>query len=147
MRATTTIFFISLLSLTDVTTALYSGKWCPRACDLTLNYATFNDTAQASRKVRSCQSELRTTSLYLCFEEYCNDDGEREIFLDEVGAWCEEHAGVTLPNYQDVVDRWTPEDRARVKKFSADEGLKFPILDVVVVPDEQFFERGFTTLV
>lgn len=143
-----TILFASLLSFTDVTAALYGGKWCPRACDLTLDYATFNDTdVQLPRKVRSCQSELRITSLYLCLDEYCKEDSERQTFLDDKGEWCKEHAHVTLPGYEDVVDRWTPEVREGVKKLSADEALKFPSLAVYVVPDDRFFERAITTLV
>ncbi|KAF2125976.1 ferric-chelate reductase-like protein [Dothidotthia symphoricarpi CBS 119687] len=144
---TASISLILSFSLADVTTALYVGKWCPRACDLTLDYATFNDTgAQQSRKARKCRSEKHITSLYLCFEEYCKDDGERDSFLHEEVTWCEERIGVTLPSYQDVVNRWTPEYKAGVKRLSADEGLEFPILGEVVVPDDMFFERAFTTL-
>lgn len=134
--------------LPHVAKALYPGKWCPIACDTTLNYATFNDTdAWLSRKVRSCRSELRITSLYLCFDHFCQDDGERELWIEQQSPWCDEYAGVTLPNYQDVLERWKPDERKAVKRLKVDEALKFPILGEFVVPDSGFFERAFTTLV
>ncbi|KAF9691779.1 hypothetical protein EKO04_010513 [Ascochyta lentis] len=141
----TTVF---ILGLTNVADALRSGKWCPRACELTLGYATFNDTDPwLSRKVRQCRSELRVTSLYLCFDEFCNlQDREVPQFIAETSEWCDEHAGVTLPSFHDIVDPWTQEDRAQLPKYSAEKALTWPILNSVVLSDESFFERGFTTL-
>lgn len=131
-----------------VASALYAGRFCPSACELTLNYATFNDTdAWLSRKVRSCRSELRVTSLYLCFEEYCKDDGAREKWIEDQRPWCDEFAGVTLPAYHDVVDQWTLERRAGLRRLDADTALSWPTLDEVVVPEEHFFDRAFMTMV
>lgn len=139
---------VTLFSSLHVATALYSGKWCPLACDATLNYATFNDTdVWLSRKVRSCRSELRVTSLYLCLDEYCVDDGKREGWIADQSVWCDEHAGVTLPSYQEVVERWKSGDDKVVKKLTADEAMSSPVLSEVVVPDPSFFVRAFTTMV
>lgn len=142
----TTLF---ILGLASVAGALRSGKWCPRACDLTLGYATFNDTDPwLSRKVRQCRSQLRITSLYLCFDEFCIlNDGEVFKRIAEDSEWCDEHAGVTLPPFHDVVDYWTPEDRARLPRHSAEKAVQWPVLNTAVLPEERFFERAFTTLV
>lgn len=85
--------------------------------------------------------------MYLCFAEYCKDDGEREKWIEEQRPWCDEHAGVTLPAYHDVVDSWTPERRAALKRLSADEAQEWPTLDEVVVPEAHFFDRAYTTMV
>ncbi|KZM23559.1 oxidoreductase [Ascochyta rabiei] len=141
----TTVFLLGLPNIAD---ALRFGKWCPRACDLTLGYATFNDTDPwLSRKIRQCRSELRVSSLYLCFDDFCDlNDGEVPRYIAETSEWCDEHAGVTLPSLHDVVDHWTPEDRAQLPRLSAEKALKWPVLSSVVFLDESFFERGFTTL-
>jgi hypothetical protein len=142
------IGLLYLSTLIHVASALFAGRFCPLACDLTLNYATFNDTdAWLSKKVRSCRSELRITSLYLCFAEYCADDGETEKWIEDQSPWCDEHAGVTLPPYHDVVDRWTSDERAGLRKLEAEVALSYPVLNEVVVPEEHFFNRAFTTLV
>jgi hypothetical protein len=146
MRIPTGLLYLS--TLLNVASALFAGRFCPLACDFTLNYATFNDTdAWLSKKVRSCRSDLRVTSLYLCFEEYCADDGEREIWIEDQRPWCDEHAGVTLPPFHNVVDRWTSDDRAGLRRLEAEAALLFPMLDGVVVPEEHFFNRASTTLV
>lgn len=138
-----------LSGLSNVANALRSGKWCPGACDLTLGYATFNDTDPwLSRKVRQCRSELRVTSLYLCFDEFCNlNDGEVPTHIAEISEWCDERAGVTLPPFHDVVDRWTSKDRAALPRYGAEKAAKWPVLNTVVLPENAFFERAFTTLV
>jgi hypothetical protein len=142
-------FGILLLTpLLHVTSALYAGRFCPLACDFTLNHATFNNTdAWLARKVRSCRSQLRVTSLYLCFAEYCEDEEEGEKWIKTESPWCDEHAGVTLPAFHDVVDQWATEDRASCKRLDADEAQSFPVLNEVVLPDARFFERAFTTMV
>jgi len=140
--------FTILYTLINVNSALYTGKWCPVACDTTLNYATFNDTdAWLSNKVQACRSKLRVTSLYLCFENYCEDDGARIGWIEEQSGWCDEHAGVTLPSYQHVVDPWKPSVGTNVTALSADEALKSPVLGEVVLPDASFVHRAFTTMV
>lgn len=138
-----------LFGFADVSVALRTGKWCPRACDLTTGYVTFNDTDPwLSRKVRQCRSDLRITSLYLCLDEFCSlQDGEVPKFIAENNEWCDEHAGVTLPPFHDIVDRWTPEDRAQLPRHSAEQAAKWPVLNTVVLPEDDFFERAFTTLV
>ena len=138
-----------LFTLTDVVSALRSGKWCPRACELTLNYATFNDTDPwLSRKVRQCRSDLRIVSLYLCFDEFCSlADGEVSEYIADSSEWCDEHAGVTLPPFHQTVDGWTPEDRAQVPRLSAAQAVTWPVLNTTVLPEHDFLERAFTTLV
>ncbi|KAJ4983319.1 ferric reductase like transmembrane component [Stagonosporopsis vannaccii] len=137
-----------LFGFADVTVALRSGKWCPRACDLTLGYATFNDTDPwLSRKVRQCRSDLRINSLYLCLDEFCSlQDGEVPKFIAENNEWCDEHAGITLPSFHDIVERWTPEDRTQLPRHSAEKAVTWPILTTVVLPEDDFFQRAFTTL-
>lgn len=138
-----------IFGVTDVAAALWSGKWCPSACDLTLGYATFNDTDPwLSRKVRQCRSDLRITSLYLCFDEFCNlNDGEVPKFIAEHSEWCDEHAGVTLPSFHDVVDRWTPQEREQLPRHTAEKAVTWPVLTTVVLPEVDFVQRAFTTLV
>jgi hypothetical protein len=146
MRISFGIF--SWISLLHVVGALYSGRFCPLACGLTLNYATFNDTdAWLSKKVRSCRSELRVTSLYLCFAQYCRGEEEGEKWIRNESPWCDEHAGVTLPAFHDVVDHWTTQDRVGIRRLDANEAESFPVLGEVVLPDARFVERAFTTMV
>jgi hypothetical protein len=133
-----------------VTDALYTGKFCPSACDFTLNYVTFNDTdASLSRKIRSCRSKLRTTSLYLCFDQYCAKDGSSAQWIAEQSPWCNDHAGVGLPNLEDVVRNWTVHDIAKIRRLDADEAKwsSSLVVDEVVLPDLHFFDRAFTTMV
>ena len=138
-----------ILGLTNVADSLESGKWCPRACELTLNYATFNDTDPwLSRKVRQCRSNLRITSLYLCFDGFCDlNDGEVPKFIAENSMWCDEHAGVTLPPFHEIIDRWSLEERAQLPKYSAEEAVTWPLLNTAILPEIDFLERAFTTLV
>lgn len=140
--------FLTFCYLWNVATASYLGEWCPVACETTLGYATFNDTdVWLSRKVRSCRSNLHVTSLYLCFDEYCEDDGSKEEWIDEQSSWCDVHAGTTLPDYQTVVDCWKSEAKKNVTRLSADAAMKWPVLSHFVIPDAGFFERAFTTTV
>lgn len=141
-------FLLSILSTIDVTFATYSGRFCPLACDLTLNYVTFNDTDIASKKkIQSCRSELRINSLYLCFDEFCADDGQKEEWITGESLWCDEHAGHKLPAFHDVADRWTAHDRDALRRLSADEAKDFPTLNEIVLPDSSFYDRAFTTMV
>jgi hypothetical protein len=138
-----------ILGLTNLADALRSGKWCPRACDFTLNYATFNDTDPwLSSKVRQCRSGLRITSLYLCFDEFCDpNDGQVSKFIAEESEWCDEHAGVTLPQFHDVVDHWSSEERMHLPRQSAGKAADWPALNTAVLPEADFLGRAFTTLV
>jgi hypothetical protein len=137
-----------LISLLHVTQALYVGKFCPSACDFTLNYATFNDTdSWLSRKVRLCRSELRVTSLYLCFDQNCANDGSSERWIEEQRPWCDEHAGVRLPDLHDVVGHWTERDVASIRRLDEDEFKSSPPLNEVVLPEARFLHRAFTTMV
>ncbi|KAF1937043.1 ferric-chelate reductase [Clathrospora elynae] len=141
------VISFTILALANVTIALYSGKYCPLACETSISYLTFNDTDPwLSRKVRSCRSELRITSLYLCFDEYCEEDRDITRWIVDQSPWCDEHAGVTLPSFHDVVDRWTSDDKVGVMRLHADEALVFPRMSKVVIPDGRFFERAFTTM-
>lgn len=139
---------LSLAPLLHVTQALLAGKFCPSACDFTLQYVTFNDTdASLSRKVRACRSELRITSVYLCFEQYCDDDGEKEKWIDEQSSWCEEHADAILPDFHDILDEWSVIDIGRVRRVDVDEAQSNLIVDEVLLPDWSFLERAYTTMV
>jgi hypothetical protein len=143
-----TIGLLSWVSYLGLTSALDSGKFCPAACDFTLNYATFNDTGPGlSKRVRSCHSELRITSVYLCFAQYCEDDGAREQWIRDGSQWCNAHAGVELPGYHQVADNWTGSDIARIHRLNVEEAMLFPVLIELALPDSRFFERAFMTMV
>jgi hypothetical protein len=128
--------------------ALYSGKFCPAACDFTLNYATFNDTQPLlPKKIRSCRSDLRITSVYLCFAQYCENDDAREKWIRDGSHWCNAHAGVALPDFHEIANHWTAPDIARIHRMDADEAMSFPVLLDFALPDASFFERAFITMV
>jgi hypothetical protein len=139
---------VILYTLADVAQSLYSGKFCPLACETTINYVAFNDTNPSlSRKIRACRSDLRVTSLYLCFEEFCKQDGASEGWIESQKPWCEAYANVTLPSFHNIVDRWTPEETAAVRRLKAEEALGFPSIDEVVIPSNMLVKRAFTTMV
>lgn len=139
---------IILYTLTGASHALYSGKYCPLACETGVNYVTFNDTDPSlSSKIRGCQSELRVTSLYLCFDEFCIQDSQTEKWIENQNPWCEAHANITLPSFRDILDQWTPDDKARVTRLSAEKALRFPTIDEVVIPSDELVRRAFTTMV
>lgn len=130
----------------QITNALRSGKFCFSGCELGLGYANFNDTdPMLSKKIRSCHSILRSTSLYLCFEEYCKDEG-REEWLWGANETCRVVADVSMVSY-DLIANYAPDDIARIRRLKGEEALSYPSLNEVVIPDEAFFERAFTTLV
>lgn len=132
----------------DVAVTLRSGRYCPVACDTTLNYATFNDTdSSLSKKVRSCQSGLRVTSFYLCLDWYCEFDKSSASYVGEQSEWCDKHAGGALPGYHQLVNHWKTQHGTNVTKLRADEAFEWPNLYQVVIPDSSFFERAFTTIV
>ncbi|KAF2105447.1 ferric-chelate reductase-like protein [Lophiotrema nucula] len=145
MRFPISLVFFSL-GICHGAIALKSGKHCLSACELNLNYVTFNDAdAKVSFKVKACQSRLRAASLYLCFAEYCTQDG-RDEWLREENTGCQRLANLTLPPF-DIVSNYTPEDVARVRRLPADRGSSGIILNEVVIPDANFFDRAFQTLV
>lgn len=137
-----------LITSFHVTDALFSGEFCPSACDLTLNYVTFNDTEPwLSKKIRSCRSGLRVTSSYLCFNQYCADDGSGANWIAEQNLWCEKHAGVRLPDFHDVVGNWTEHDVASIRRLDVDEAKSSPVINQVVLPESHFLDRAFITMV
>lgn len=141
-------FVLLQLLLTQYTSAhvaLRSGEWCFGGCDTVINYANFNDTGPGSKKARSCESTLRTTSLYLCIDEYCTDTG-RTAWLQNANRTCSQKNNITLPPYN-IIDRYTPEERAGIKRLSAEEAFTWPTLNEIVIPDDDIFERAFTTMV
>lgn len=139
---------LSYVALLHVTSALYAGKFCPAACDFTLNYATFNDTDPwLSPKVRSCRSQLRITSLYLCFDEYCESDDSSERWIEEQRPWCDEHAGVRLPDLRDVLSHWPGDDRTSLERLDYYELKSSPPLNAVMLPAANLMNRAYTTMV
>lgn len=139
---------LSCVALLHVTSALYAGKFCPAACDFTLNYATFNDTDPwLSPKVRSCRSELRITSLYLCFDVHCESDGSSERWIEDQRPWCDEHAGVRLPDLRDVLSHWSGDNRTSIKRLGYDELKSSPPLNEVTLPAANLVNRAYTTMV
>jgi hypothetical protein len=133
---------------TNVAHIYYSGQYCTLACETTINYVTFNDSDPSLPwKVNACRSHLRITSLYLCFDEFCRRDGAISNWIENQSPWCFENANVTLPSLRDVLDQWQPEDKAKVERLFANDALKFPSLDHLMIPDHGLFERAFTTVV
>lgn len=126
-------------------TAPREGKWCLDGCELVINYAKFNDTGAGSKKIQSCESTIRATSLYLCIDEYCGSSGLLD-WLQSANATCHEKSNATLPPYN-IIDRYGPNDRAGFKRLGADEALTFPMLDEVIIPEERLFARAFDTVV
>ena len=120
-------------------------KWCFDGCELNINYVNFNDTEAGSKKFRSCHSLQRATSLYLCFHEFCVDEGRNE-WIDSASETCQRLANTTLPPY-DIISNFTPEQIAGIRRLGADEAMTFPLLNEVIIPDESFFQRSHSTLV
>jgi hypothetical protein len=147
MRATFRISCL-LFIFCNATTALKSGIHCFGGCELTLAYADFNNTVpKLSKKIKTCQSVLHATSLYLCFTEYCVEKG-RDTWLRASNDTCRRTANETLPSW-DIISNWTAEDVAHVRRFRADEGMwnsKHQLLNEPVIPDASFFERASRTL-
>ncbi|KAF2714712.1 hypothetical protein K504DRAFT_456908 [Pleomassaria siparia CBS 279.74] len=125
--------------------ALESGRSCFEGCLYALNCLDFNDTNPAlSRQTRTCQSVLRATSLYLCVEKYCTDEG-RANWLNKNNATCQTSTGVSLPPYDVIAGH----DFDGVRRLKAEEGMcgSAPIhLGEPTIPDDLFFERAFRTL-
>jgi hypothetical protein len=136
---------VLLSSIFHVADTLKAGKYCFAGCDLTLNYVGFNDTSSVPKRMASCQSKLRALSLYLCIDEYCSDEG-RGDWLQGTNDTCQWSANASLPPYS-IVAEYGPEERAALKRLSADEAFSQPTLGEEVLPDEPFFQRAFDTLV
>jgi hypothetical protein len=145
MRTTLPLLCLLLTPTDHVVNALRTGKYCFSGCELTLNYLHFNDVGAASEKEASCQSKLRAASLYLCIDGYCGGQG-REEWLRGKNETCRQLANTPIPPYS-LVAEITPEERAALRRVSADEAFAHPMLGEIVVPDETLFERAFTTLV
>lgn len=143
------ILLFALLEICNVAAGLRSGKHCFDGCELTLNYVDFSDTDHSlSKKIRTCRSELRASSLYLCIDQYCKEGGRKQ-WLIGANETCLRISNVTLPSYT-IIERFTPEDVANLRRLHAEEGMwnsDPTVLNEVVIPDEAFFERAFKTLV
>lgn len=144
MRSLATVVILSTTSIA-AHVAQRSGKWCFEGCETTINYANFNDTGPGSKKVRSCNGVLRATSLYLCIDEYCEEPGRLE-WLQDANETCFQRANTPLPPYH-IIDRYNDEQRVSFRRISADEAFTTPTLSEIVLPDHDFFERAFTSLV
>lgn len=126
----------------------YSGESCPLACETTTNYVTFNDTdPPLPWNVNACRSHFRIASLYLCFDEFCKQDGTISAWIQNHNHSCLADANVTLPSFQHVLDQWQPDDRDRVQRLSAVQALTFPSVNHTVLPEDALLERAFTTVV
>lgn len=144
MRSTACVLLL-LANTAAAHVALRSGEWCFGGCETGVNYVKFNDTGAGSKKTASCESRLRAASLYLCLEEYC-EEGGREGWLRGRNETCGRKGNVTLPPFS-IIDGYGPDERNGVRRMSAEEAFSWPMLGEVVIPDEELFERAFTTLV
>lgn len=141
-------FFVTSYAINYVTATLYNGKFCPLACELTLNYVTFNDTdAWLSKKVQSCKSALRATSLYLCFDRFCERETDIDVWIQGQRPWCEQHAAIILPAFHDIVDKWSSDDKAAARRLEVEEALNLTTQNDVIIPSDAFFHRAFVTMV
>ena len=147
LRLATLLFFFFISRATSAA-PLHSGKYCPQSCEAIFNYITFNDTDTGpSWKIRKCRSELSVTAVYLCLDVHCrSDDGEVAKWIGTWSAWCSKHSGNELPEFHNIVDPWTAEEIAKVRRFNATEALLFPVVDALTLPDDDFFEDAFATL-
>ena len=140
--------FLILAGTSGVAATLQSGKYCFEGCLYTLGCVTFNDTSPVlSRKIRTCKSALRATSLFLCIHNYCNVDGRTE-WLNGQNGTCQKTTGLSLPPY-DVISKYLG-DVGVVRRLTAEEGFcdgNAVTLGEVTIPDERYFERAFRTLV
>jgi hypothetical protein len=132
----------------EVAATLRSGRYCFDGCLYTLGCVTFNDTSSAlPHKIRTCKSTLRATSLYLCIENYCDDEGRSEWLTGQNGT-CQKTTGLSLPPYEVVAEYLGTVDG--VRRLSAEEGFcdgNAVTLGEVVVPGERYHDRAYRTLV
>lgn len=73
----------------------------------------------------------------------------REDWLSNANRTCENIAGVSIPPWS-IIDHFTPEHVAQVRRLKAEEGMWYSRgtpLNEVVLPDDDFFERAFQSLV
>ena len=149
MRCKSAALLFSLGTCQNFALALRAGKHCFGGCELTIAYVGFNDTPPGlSRKKSECLSELKTTSLYLCIEEFCTASG-RESWLNDKNEMCVRLGNQTLLPYE-IVREYSPEDIASLRRLHLDEasrGSGALVLDEIVIPDETFFGTAFRTLV
>ncbi len=123
------------------------GAPCFEACQWTLRPVRFNDTAglSPSPRVRSCQSRLALTSLYLCTRVYCTD-GERIAGLDVLNSTCQGSTQSPIPPF-DLVANYTDGDTSNVRRLQKDEWDDAALLPEAVIPSGEFFGLAFDTLV
>jgi hypothetical protein len=121
------------------------GEHCFMGCELSINYVDFNDMGLALRKVEPCQSKLRATSLYLCIDEYCSDQGKEE-WLWATNKTCQLIANTSMPPY-DIIAEYGPDRRAALRRVSAAEAFAHPLMKEPWLPDGPFFTRAFKTIV
>ncbi|RYP72046.1 hypothetical protein DL769_004533 [Monosporascus sp. CRB-8-3] len=120
---------------------------CFEACQWTLRPIRFNDGAgmSPSPKVRTCESLLELTSLYLCAAVYCAA-GERTAGLDYLNATCQTSVRSPIPPFDDVVANHTDDDIARVRRLRQDEWEDAATFAEPVIPSDAFFGLAFDTL-
>ena len=121
---------------------------CFEACQWALRPLLFNDTAGLSPnpKIRSCQSTLDLTSLYLCTRVYC-DVGERAAGLEVLNTTCHGSQQVSIPPYEDLIGNYTDEDVARVRRVSQEEWNGATTFAEPVLASDELFALLFDTLV
>ena len=121
---------------------------CFEACQWAVRPLLFNDTAGLSPnpRVRSCQSTLDLTSLYLCTRMYC-DIGQRIAGLDVLNTTCHGSVQVSIPPYEDLMRNYTDEDAANVRRVSQAEWDGAAIFDEAVIASDELFALLFDTLV
>ena len=121
---------------------------CFEACQWAVRPLLFNDTAGLSPnpRVRSCQSPLDLTSLYLCTRAYC-DGAERDAGLSFLNATCQGSVNVSVPPYEELVGNYTDEDVAGVRRFSQEEWEDAATFPEVVIASDELYALVFDTLV
>ena len=121
---------------------------CFEACQMAVRPLLFNDTAGLSPnpKIRTCQSTLDLTSLYLCTRVYC-DIGQRTAGLEFLNATCQGSVHASVPPYEDLMGKYTDEDVANVRRISREEWDDAGPFPEPVMASDELFAIIFDTLV
>lgn len=123
-----------------------AGERCFGACQLALDFVTFNDTnSQDPNFGRLCGSKLRIKSIFLCVGLYCQTQNA-EMGLHEWNETCQRYENVTLPPLQ-LVTNYTNDDIEQLRRIRREEIDGIVKSGEIVLPDERLFGLSFKTLV
>ncbi|KAI0004351.1 ferric reductase like transmembrane component [Xylariaceae sp. FL0662B] len=122
------------------------GAPCFEACEWTVRPIKFTDPAGLSPipRVRSCQSHLALTSLYLCTAFYCTAS-ERTAGLDALNVTCQTSVQLSIPPFS-LIANYTADDISHVRRLQHSEWDDAVTFAEAVIASDQFFTLVFDTL-